>query len=396
MTIIDALSENFDKTPIVELGHAAKSHWMLEEDLTYLNHGAYGALPKATHQAVTNAREYVESQPARYFKEEQGESLRNSAAKLAQFVGARADDIVFVDNATTAANAVLRSLVLMPGDEVVTTNHAYGAILRTLEFICERAGARIVFANIPFPLHDSSTVLGAVTRAMTRRTRLVVIDHITSMSALRLPVEDIALECQERNIPVLVDGAHAVGVVDLDLDQLGVNWYAGNCHKWLGAPRGCGFLWTREENQRLLRPTTISHFIGDGYIAAFDWPGTKDFSNYVAVETAIDFRKRFGEKNIRKHCHDTIWAGMNILKDAWGTELGASKSMTTYMGCVRYPGQVKGDQATADELRRALRKNYQIEIDIKSINRKLWVRTCAYLYNELADFEKLAAAVKQQ
>lgn len=393
MTILDVINENFDKSPIGDLGHAARPLWMFEEGVTYLNHAGFGALSKPVYDAVTQARLYIESQPSRFLKDELEHSLRSSATKLGKFVGARGEDLVFVDNATTAVNAVLRSLVLLPGDEVVTTSHVYGAVLRTLEFICERAGARLIFADIPYPLYDAADVLESVTSALSRRTRLVVVDHITSKSALRLPVEEIASECADRNIPVLVDGAHAVGMIDLNISRLGVNWYAGNCHKWLGAPRGCGFLWTREEDQRLLRPTTISHYIGDGYTAAFDWPGTKDFSAYVAVGAAIDFRARFEENTIANHCHSTIWQGINLLKDAWGTELGTTKALTTYMGSVGYPGNIKGGQPAAEKLRIALREDHQIEVEIKAINNKIWLRTSAYLYNELADFEKLAEAV---
>ena len=383
-----------DDTAIDKIGHDVKDHWMIEPNITYLNHGAFGALSIPVYNAAIAVRRYIEGQPARFLKDEVTQSLRDSASILAKYVGADGNDIVFVDNATTAINAVLRSLVLLPGDEVVTTNHSYGAVLKTLEFICERAGARIVFADIPYPLNDEAIILDAINNAITKRTKLVVVDHITSMSALPMPIKKIASQCGEKNIPILVDGAHAVGILDIDLNNLGVNWYAGNCHKWLGAPRGCGFLWTKEFNQRLVRPTTISHYISDGYLPAFDWPGSKDFTPYLCVAAAIKFRKKFGENKIRKHCHSTIWDGLNILKDAFKTELGASEALTTYMGNIHYPIKIKADKKNAEILRKSLRDKHNIEIDVKAINGKLWIRNSAYLYNNLDDFKRLAMAIK--
>lgn len=381
-----------DISTIKERGKSIRDYWFLEEGLTYLNHGAYGSLPRQVHEAANEWRLHVEKQPARFIQEELPFEIRKAADKLAEFVGANGDDIVFIDNATTAVNAVLRSLVLLPGDEIVTSNHVHGSVLRTLEFICERAGARLHQAHIPFPIYSAEDATDAVTSRLSPRTRLVVIDHITSLTALKLPLENIISECEDRAIPVLVDGAHAPGFVELNLNRLGASWYVGNCHKWLGAPKGCAFLWTKTDLQNAVRPTTISLGISDGYTQAFDWPGTKDFSPYLSINSVLAFRERFGEENIRSYCHGLIMEAAKYLATLWGTDRGAPEEMTGNMTTVAWPGSEKATQANADKLRSIFRDEYKIEIEPKIFSGRIWIRICAYLYNEMEDYKKLGTA----
>ncbi len=329
-------------------------------------------------------------------RRELGPLLRRTADRLGAYVGAAGEDIVFLDNATTAINAVLRSFVLMPGDEVVTTSHAYGAVLRTLEFVCDRADARLVSADIPFPIDDAEEAVDAVLRVLTARTRLLVIDHVTSKTALILPVRELIAEARERGIAVLVDGAHAPGMLPLEIESLGADYYAANAHKWLGAPRGAAFLWAAPERQPYLRPTTISHHFAAGFNPAFDWPGTKDFAAPLTIPAAIDFRARWGEAAIRQYCTGLVREGAGALAQALGTMRGGPDSMTGFMAAVALPesaGRARPD--AADALRDHLLDAHGIEVDIQPFAGRLWLRLSAYLYNTPADYERLADVLRR-
>jgi isopenicillin-N epimerase len=368
---------------------------MFEDGLTYLNHGAYGATARPVMAAAQSLREKIEGQPSAFLTKELAPELRASAQILGAYVGAKGEDIVFQDNATTAINAVLRSLVLFPGDEVLTTSLTYGAVMRTLEFVCDRADSRLIPVHIDYPMTDPETVVETIVAATSPRTRLLVIDHVTSKTATILPIAEIAAECQERGILVLVDGAHAPAMMDLNIESLNVTWYTGNCHKWLGAPRGSAFLWTTPERQAYLRPTTISHFIADGYVPAFDWPGTKDFTPYLSIPAALEYRALYGEQRIRSYCNSLAYdAGQHVAKEL-GTRTGIPRNMAAAMMTIALPdgyGPPKQDNANA--LRDLIRRTHNLEIDIQAFERKLWLRLSAYIYNDMEDADRLVHAIK--
>lgn len=375
-------------------GHAALADFLFEDGLTYLNHGAFGATPRPVLAAAQAWRERIEGQPSRFLTRELSPLLRETATTLGDTVGARGEDIVFLDNATTAVNAVLRSLVLFPGDEVLTTSLTYGAVMRTLEFVCDRAEARLIPVHIDYPMVDRDDVVERLTDAMSPRTRLMVIDHVTSKSASVLPVEEIVAECSDRGILTLVDGAHAPGMIDLDIGSLDATWYTGNCHKWLGAPRGAAFLWTTPSRQPYMRPTTISHHVADGYIPAFDWPGTKDFTPYLCIPAALDYRAEYGEARLRRYCRALAQEAGPHLAKALGSQVGVRPEMTAFMTTVALPrgfGPAKQDNANA--IRQRLRETANLEIDIQAFEGRLWLRLSLYVYSAMEDVDRLAAAI---
>lgn len=376
-------------------GRAARGDFCFDEALTYLNHGAFGACARPVLAAAQTQREEIERQPSEFLIEKLMPRLRDAAEGLGRYLGAQGEDIVFLDNASTAINAVLRSLVLFPGDDVLTTSQTYGAVMRTLEFVCDRADARLIPVHLDYPALGPDAVVETLLDSITTRTRLLVIDHVTSKTATVLPVAEIAAECAERGIPVLVDGAHGPGMLDLNVEALGATWYAGNCHKWLGAPRGAAFLWTVPDRQPYVRPTTISHFISDGYLPAFDWPGTKDFTPYLSVPDAIAYRARYGEERLRAYCRDlTLQAGAYVA-EALDTRQGNPPAMTGSMTTIRLPaafGPAKQD--TADAIRRRLREEFKIEVDIQAFEKALWMRLSCYAYNDMEDLERLVTALK--
>lgn len=367
---------------------------MLEDGLTYLNHGAFGAAARPVMAASQAWREQIEAQPSRFLTTELQPLLRRTADKLGKYVGAKGEDIVFLDNATTAINAVLRSLVLFPGDEVLTTNLTYGAVMRTLEFVCDRAEARLLPVHVDYPIVSADDARDAVLDALTPRTRLVVLDHVTSKTAAVLPVAEIAAECRDRGIAVLVDGAHAPGMLDLNIEALGVDWYAGNCHKWLGAPRGSAFLWAAPERQPNVRPTTISHFVSDGFIPAFDWPGTKDFAPVLTIPAALEYREGYGEQRIRDYCHDLAVEAGPHLAQRLNTEVGLPPDRAAFMTTVALPsGFGPAKKPVADAVRKRIREEHHLEIDIQAFEDRLWMRLSLYVYSEMEDVDRLAAAV---
>lgn len=269
-----------------KFGHCLRDRWLLEDGTTYLNHAGFGATPKCVLEAAAVWRHQMEAEPVRFMEEELIPALQDTAQRLAEFFGADGTGLAFVDNATTGMNAVLQSVDLRPGDEVVTSNQVYQAVRRTLEFVCNAQGAALKCAEIPFPLspdpiNAKQEILDAIEGKLSSRTRLLVIDHITSHTAIHLPLLQILAMARDRNIPVLVDGAHAPGNLPLDMKAYaaaGLTWYVGNCHKWLCGAKSAGFLWTHPDWRGSVRPPVIGNTFGDGYCEAFLWPGTRDFS----------------------------------------------------------------------------------------------------------------------
>ncbi len=273
---------------------------MLDPAITYLNHGTVGAPPRRVLAAQRAISETIERQPAKFLLRELADTeadgswsgapahMRAAIARVAAFVGADAADLVFVDNATTGANAVLRSFPLVGGDEILVTDTSYGGVVRAANFAASQAGASVRTMTMP-PLGSPPDAFAtAFDTALTDATRVVLLDHITASTALILPVAEIARRCHERGVLVLVDGAHGPGAIPLDIRALGVDWYFGNLHKWAWTPRSSGILWTAPEHQRYLHPTVISWGYGNGIAAEFDLLGTRDPSPFLTAPAALD------------------------------------------------------------------------------------------------------------
>jgi isopenicillin-N epimerase len=241
------------------LGKAVRHEWALDWDFLSVNHGSFGAAPRVVLVAQQDWQRRMEAQPGRFMRAVLPDALRHAADRLGSFIGADGKDIAFVDNATTGCNAVLRSLRLQPGDEIVVLTHGYGAVRNTVRYVAERAGARMVEALVPFPHPQADTIVGNIAAALTKRTRLAVVDHITSGSALVLPLQQIVGVCHDAGVPVLVDGAHGPAQVALDVRAIGADWYAGNCHKWLCAPKGSAFLYAAPQRQQDLHQIGRAH-----------------------------------------------------------------------------------------------------------------------------------------
>ena len=313
-----------------------RAEWGLDPATNTVNHGSYGATPRVVLAAQQAWRDAMEAQPTRFMAQTYPVAIRAAAARLAGFLGAEAQDIGFLTNATDGCNAVLRSIAFAPNDEILMLGHVYGAVRNTIAHVAQRAAARATVAAIPFPRPDPAAILANIEAAITPRTRLAVIDHITSGSALVLPLAEIVALCHAKGVPILVDGAHGPGNVELDLTALDADWYVGNAHKWLNAPKGCAFIWARRDRQSI-HPTTISHGYGQGFVAEFDWTGTHDPSAHLAVTAALDFHARLGGPALMARNASLAAEAANLVAARFGTETGHGNQKTCAMAMVRLP-----------------------------------------------------------
>ncbi|HEY1413769.1 MAG TPA: aminotransferase class V-fold PLP-dependent enzyme, partial [Rhodopila sp.] len=300
------------------LGHSIRSEWDLDPAFLTVNHGSFGATPRQVIAAQRHWQDRMERQPSRFMNTVYAGAIRDAAAALGAFVKADGRDIVFVDNATTGCNAVLRSISLREDDEVLVLSHAYGAVRNAVRFVT----GNIVEARVDFPDPTEDGLVAAVVAAITPATRLAMIDHITSGSGIVLPVGRIVAACHAAGVKVLIDGAHAPGQIDLDVTAIGADWYVGNCHKWLCAPKGCAFLHAAPDAQAGLHPGTISHGYGKGFLAEFDWTGTTEPSRFLAVTEAISFHERLGGAALRRRNQELAARGGELVARRLNTQVG--------------------------------------------------------------------------
>jgi len=389
-------------------GRSFLAHWWLDPAITYLNHGTVGATPRVVLEAQQAWQRRMEAQPAAFlFRElmrltpdEPGQPrllLRQATDAVGEFLGARGDDLVFVDNATTGINAVLRSIALAPGDEIVVLDQAYGAVVKAAEFVARVAGARVVVAATPFPapVDASAAYVEAVERVLTPRTRLAVIDHIASETALLLPIVEMTAACRARGVPVLVDGAHAPGAIELDIESIGADWYVANLHKWAFAPRACGLLWVAPAHRATLHPPVISWGLDVGLAQEFEWTGTRDPSAMLAAPAGIAFmRDVLGVDAMRAWNHGLVWRMAHELAARWGQPFTTPEAMVGCMAGVALPERIAalGAQA-APALKDWLFHERRIEAQVLAIRGRPHVRLAAQVYNDETDFERLAEAV---
>jgi isopenicillin-N epimerase len=350
----------------------------------------------------------MEAEPVQFLWRHYDERLNQARAELARFVGALPRDIVFLTNATMGVNAVVRSLKLRRGDELLTTSHDYNACRNVLVEAACRSGAKSVVAQIPFPLRQAGEVLEAVISAVTPRTRLAMIDHVTSNTALVFPLARLIRELEKRGLDTLVDGAHAPGMLPLDLKALQPAYYTGNLHKWVCAPKGAAFLWAREDRQAELQPAVISHGNNrprPGHSAfqdRFDWAGTLDPTPWFCVPEAIRWLGRLlpgGWRELRERNHELAVQARRLLCDRLEVEPPGPEYMLGAMATIplpeRFQGVPQSGKIDAEQLR--LYDKFGIEVPFFRIGNpeRRYVRISAQIYNSLAEYERLAEALQK-
>jgi isopenicillin-N epimerase len=335
-------------------------------------------------------RELTGEQPAPWRRESR---LREAAAHVAAFLGSRPDDLVFVPNVTTGTNAVLLSVPLDRGDEVVISDLAYGAVTLAADAVTRDRHATLRIVELPHPVRSREAIVQAFTSALTPRTRLVVVDHITAQSALVLPVAEIAAVCRPRGIPVLVDGAHAPGSVAVNISALGVDYYSANLHKWAHAPRSCGILWAALDRQQGLRHPIVSWGSGKGFLREFEWSATADPTAYLSAPEGIAVLREWGFEAVLGYMHDLAWEAAELLTTRWETTLETPRDMVGAMVTVPLPERAGTTEDEARRLRLSLLVDDRVEVQLHAGRGRLWARVSTQVYNDRSDIERLADAV---
>lgn len=387
---------------------AFRRHWLLDPSVIFLNHGSFGACPIPVLQCQAELRQRMERQPVQFFVRDLEGLLDEAREALGAFLGAPPHDLAWVPNATTAVNAVLGSLSFAPGDELLTTDHEYNACRNVLDLVASRAGARVVVANLPFPVAGPGQVLQAVMDRVTARTRIALIDHVTSQTGLVLPIEALVRELRARGVETLVDAAHAPGMLPLKVAAIGAAWYTGNCHKWMCAPKGAAFLYTRPDMQARTRPAVISHGASSTrtdrsrYLVEFDWMGTDDPTAVLSVPEAIRFMGQLmpgGWAAIRECNRQLVLRGRDVLCHALGIDPPCPDDMIGSLASLPLPdgdGRPGKSPLYADPLQDILLQQFGIEVPVipwPSPPKRL-IRLSGQVYNCDGDYEKLGLALR--
>jgi isopenicillin-N epimerase len=381
-------------------------HWVLDPAITFLNHGSFGATPAAVLEAQTAWRQRLEAEPVRFMVRELEGLLDAARGELAAFVGARAENLAFVPNATAGVNAVLRSISFAPGDEILTTTQEYNACRNAVDHVCAASGASAVVADLPFPVTSGEAIAAALLERLTDRTRLVLVDHVTSQTALVFPIARIASALRRRGIDLLVDGAHAPGMIPLHLEALGASWYTANCHKWICSPKGSAFLWAREDRRDQIRPIAISHGANSPrtdrsrFLIEFDWTGTFDPTAWLCVPEAIRFMGSVlegGWPELMRRNHALALEGRDRLCAALGIDPPAPDDLLGSMASVPLPDGLSASAPSlyGDPLQDALLESHGIEVPVvpwPAPPRRL-LRISAQIYNTAAEYDYLCEAL---
>ena len=387
-------------TPLIE-------HWNLEPARIFLNHGSFGACPEFVLKEQRKWQDQMESEPVRFFEDEMPLLLKKSRDALADFLSCSSEDLAFIPNATTGVNTILRSLIFSEDDEILVPDHAYQACRNAIDFVARRWGANVVTVSIPFPIDGPETVVDLMMDAATEKTKLVMIDTVTSPTGLRMPFEELTSLFEARGIEVLLDAAHGIGMIPLHLDELGASYVTSNCHKWLCAPKGTAFLHVRSDKQHKIQPLTISHGhtfpLGatTRFRHEFDWTGTQDVSGWCTIPNVIQGMGDLiegGWPAIMQHNHDLAIEGRNLICKTLGIEAPCPDAMIACISTLQLPGEPLPLEIMhePDPLHEILSSKYNIQVPVWSWPSPAgrYLRISAQLYNTIEEYQLLANALK--
>ena len=380
--------------------------WSLDSTCTFLNHGSFGAAPIFVQNEQRRWQDLLEHEPVRFFERIAPDAMLASRKALATMLYCNSDDLALVDNATSGVNTILRSLEFKTGDEILVPDHAYQACRNTIDYVANRWGAKVVTCKIPFPIKNSQIAIDAIMSKVTDKTVLAMIDTVTSPTGLLMPFEEIVSLLEKKGINVMLDAAHGIGMIPLNLDKLGASFTTSNCHKWLCAPKGSAFLHVRKDLQEKIHPLTISHGmtfpIGETtrFRHEFDWTGTRDFSAHCSLPAVIKGMADLvegGWPSIMKHNHDLAIKGRNILCERLGIETPCPDEMIGCIATLPLPGESSGGIPLhePDPLHELLQDKYGIQIPVWSwaSPKGRYIRISAQLYNHVDDYYNLAEAL---
>lgn len=371
--------------------------FLLEPEIAFLNHGSFGACPQAVFSAYQQFQQRLESQPVRFLQREFPALLADARAVLAEFVGAAATDVVFVPNPTFAVNEIARSLDLSNGDELLMSDHEYGACRNAWRFMSRKQGFRLVEKSITLPVHSEKAIVDEFWCGVTSRTKVIFLSHITSPTALTIPVAEICRRARQRgDIITVIDGAHAPGQLDLQLEELGADFYVATCHKWLCAPKGASFLYARSDRQALIEPLVVGWGwgedrtirLGSDFLDCHEWLGTQDPAAYLAVPAAIDFQRRHDWFSVRSRCRDLAQLAVDQAAEIDGVNRVHPPAFSRQMGLVEI--EAGGDEKA---IQQQLREDSKVEVPVIRWHDRSFVRISVQAYNTRADIDALTTGL---
>jgi len=376
-----------------------RDQFLLDPDVHFLNHGSYGACPTPVFAEYQRWQRELERQPVAFVRDRQPGALKLAREALGVFLNAPTDDLVFVDNATWGVNVVARSLPLDPGDEVLTTDHEYGACEMTWEWLARKQGARVVRQAIPLPVTTHADFVETFWTGVTERTKVIYLSHITSPTALIFPVAEICRRAREAGILTVIDGAHAPGQLDLDLQAIGADIYSANLHKWLSTPKGSGFLYVRPEHHEWMESLVVSWGWGakgainpdSTFVERNEWQGTRDAAAFLAVPAAIAFQRQHDWPAVRERCHQLVRSARERIATLTGLPPICPDGREWFCQMAACPVQ----PADSAELKTRLLHEFNIEIPVTSWQNHTFVRVSIQAYNNESDVDALVEALGQ-
>ena len=373
-----------------------KKQFMLDPSITYLNHGSYGACPEPIFKNLIMWQKQLEFEPVKHLAYDLYPLLEKSREALGKYVGCHKDDLIFSPNPSTALNTVIRSLNLKKGDEILTTNHEYGALNRTWEFICGKTGAKYVQSKIKLPLNSKKDFINQFIQGLTRKTKVIFISHITSSTGLIFPVDEICKIAREKDIFCIIDGAHAPGHIKLNISEIDPDVYVGACHKWMCSPKGVSFLYVKKNIQNTIEPLVVSWgYEADepGHSKFLDyhqWQGTKDMSAYLTIPFTIEFLKKNNWVDISKKCREiNLWARKEINTILNNTPI-CKENFLGQMSSI----YLKFNNPIESQIN--FYKKYKIQIPFIVWNKISLIRVSIQVYNEKKDIIKLIEGLKKE
>ena len=367
--------------------------WSLDFSRAHLNHGSFGAVPIPVQRSQDELRRQVESNPMKSLLRELPKLLNDAREVAASFLNADMEGFAFVSNATTGVNTVLSSMDFQPGDEVFVTDQAYGAVKFAAERMCTARGAKLVVSRVTLPKENSDELVEAVLSSVSQKTRLAIIEHIASPTGLVFPIEKLVKEIHQRGVAVLVDAAHAPGMVNVDIDALDPDYWTGNFHKWCCAPRGSAGLWAREDHRKLIRPLVTSWYLSEGYPSSFRWLGTDDYTPYLSVPAALDFFKGLGWERVRNHNRILARYGRDVVSAALASEPAVDSKldgMFEAMTLLQLPGALAKTEEEARMLHNRIAEELAVEASPVAWNGQGYLRLSAQVYNAPEEYRNLA------
>ena len=371
-----------------------KSLFLLDPQIHFLNHGSFGACPRPVFEVFQDWQTHLERQPVKFLLREIDQHYLASRQLLAEYLHTSPQSLVYIPNATFGVNAAARSLDLKPGDEILTSDHEYGACNFAWEFLCNKSGAVYVRRHIPLPVEDEDELLESFWQGVTKRTRLIFLSHITSATALRLPVEKICARARQAGILTLIDGAHAPGQIEVDLEKINPDFYTGNCHKWMMAPKSTAFLYISDVMQEVIEPLVVSWGYGNDetfsqgshLVDYFQWTGTHNPCASLSVPAAIKFMQEHNWQTVRQECHELLREAMLEICTLTGLPPAYAPGSDFYKQLAIAPLPKLRDP---EKLKSALYDQFQVEVPLTEWNGQNFVRISVQGYNTRADLDRL-------